>query len=185
MAFEMIGSGKDGPIALDGMDEARGTQCSTQEVGLEGPLLTGNWVLHHLGFVVRSISAIADEFASSISAHWDGQVTDDPIQQVRVAFFYPGDGRNPVFELVEPAAEASPVSNFLSKGGGLHHVCYEVDDLESALNEARGVGLAIVANPAPAVAFGFRRIAWICSKSRLLMELLERGAKAQNASNHP
>ena len=36
------------------------------------------------------------------------------------------------------------------------------------------VGLVIVANPAPAVAFAGRRIAWVCSKRRLLMELLER-----------
>ena len=33
--------------------------------------------------------------------------------------------------------DMSPVSNFLKKGGGLHHVCYEVDDLESGLREAK------------------------------------------------
>ena len=76
---------------------------------------------------------------------------------------------------MEPASETSPVSNFLKKGGGLHHVCYEIDDLESGLSEARSAGLVIVATPAPAVAFGGRRIAWVCSKSRLLVELLERG----------
>ena len=42
----------------------------------------------------------------------------------------PLDSRIPVYELVEPASEASPVSNFLKKRGGLHHVCYEIDDLE-------------------------------------------------------
>ncbi len=100
-----------------------------------------------------------------------------PVQRVRVAFFSPLDARNPVFELVEPASELSPVSNFLKKGAGLHHVCYEVDDLESALREAKATGLVIVAPPAPAVAFGGRRIAWVCSRSRLLMELLERDRK--------
>ena len=74
-------------------------------------------------------------------------------------------------------SEASPVSNFLKKGGGLHHVCYEIDDLESGLREARGAGLVIVADPAPAVAFDGRRIAWVCSKKRLLVELLERNRK--------
>ncbi len=75
---------------------------------------------------------------------------------------------------MEPASDLSPVSNFLKKGGGLHHVCYEIDDLESGLREARATGLAIVAAPTPAVAFDGRRIAWVCSRSRLLMELLER-----------
>jgi len=142
-----------------------------------GFLLRGNSLLHHLGFVVKSISAAADEFAFSMSAHWDGEITHDPIQRVRVAFFSPAEPRNPVFELVEPASEVSPVTNFLKKGGGLHHVCYEIDDLEAGLSDARGAGLVIIANPAPAVAFGGRRIAWVCSKTRLLVELLERTKK--------
>jgi methylmalonyl-CoA/ethylmalonyl-CoA epimerase len=142
-----------------------------------GFLLSGNGTLHHLGFVVASISAVAEEFAASISARWDSQIIHDPIQQVRVAFFGPVDPRNPVFELVEPASDVSPVSNFLKKCGGLHHVCYEIDDLEAGLRDARSAGLVIVARPAPAVAFGGRRIAWICSKNRLLTELLERNQK--------
>src|SRR3974390_2129320 len=80
-------------------------------VASAGPLLSGKAVLHHLGFVVRSISTVAEGFAASISASWDNQIIHDPIQRVRVAFFYPIDTRNPVFELVEPASDASPVSN--------------------------------------------------------------------------
>lgn len=109
-----------------------------------------------------------------MSARWDGQLIYDPMQRVRLAFFTPADPRNPVFELVEPAEPVSPVSNFLKKGGGLHHVCYEVDDMESSLRTAREAGLVIVALPKPAVAFGGRRISWISSRNRLLMELLER-----------
>ncbi len=145
--------------------------------GHTGFLPKGNATLHHLGFVVASIAAVAEEFAFSMSASWDGLITHDPIQRVRVAFFGPVDRRNPVFELIEPAGETSPVSNFLKMRGGLHHVCYEVDGLESNLRDARAAGLAMVAAPAPAVAFGGRRISWVCSKTRLLIELLERNAK--------
>ncbi|HTS07808.1 MAG TPA: VOC family protein [Candidatus Eisenbacteria bacterium] len=139
-----------------------------------GPISAGSGVLHHLGFVVPSISAAAEGFAASMSAHWDGRITYDPVQGVRVAFFRPADARNPVVELVEPASEASPVSHFLKKrGGGLHHMCYEVKDLDSTLREAKGAGFGVVAPPTPAVAFEGRRIAWI-NRNRLLMELLER-----------
>lgn len=139
-----------------------------------GPLLAGKCTLHHLGVVVASISSAAEEFAASISASWDGQIIHDPLQQVRVAFFKPSDVRNPVFELVEPAVEDSPVTNFLSKRVGLHHICYEIDDLESGLKAVRAAGLSIVSRPQPAVAFSGRRIAWVTSKQRLLMEFLER-----------
>jgi methylmalonyl-CoA/ethylmalonyl-CoA epimerase len=139
-----------------------------------GFLLSQRGALHHLGFVVKSISTVADEFAASMSAHWDGEIIHDPIQRVRVAFFSPVDSANPVYELVEPASEDSPVADFLKKRVGLHHVCYEVNDLDAALEAARSTGWAIASSPAPAVAFEGRRIAWIFSKTRLLMELLER-----------
>jgi methylmalonyl-CoA/ethylmalonyl-CoA epimerase len=142
-----------------------------------GPLLAGKCTLHHLGVVVASISAVAEEFAASMSASWDGQIIHDSLQQVRVAFFRPFDTRNPVFELVEPAAEDSPVTHFLSKRVGLHHICYEVDDLESSLKAARLSGFFIVSNPKPATAFGDRKIAWVTSKHRLLIEFLERKSK--------
>lgn len=161
---------------LNRPDEQRDCANSAQGDRV-GFLLRENGVLHHLGFVVASISTVAAEFATSMSASWDGEVIHDPIQRVRVAFFLPVDSRNPVFELVEPASERSPVSNFLNKRVGLHHVCYEVDDLESALQRAQRSGWAIASPPTPAVAFNGRRIAWVCSKTRLLMELLEREPK--------
>jgi methylmalonyl-CoA/ethylmalonyl-CoA epimerase len=164
------------PTLIESGYRLDGATASRNSVQTErgGFLPTGNCTLHHLGFVVASISAVAEEFAACMSANWDGRITHDPIQRVRVAFFYPADNHNPVFELVEPASEVSPVSNFLKKRGGLHHVCYEIDDLDSGLLHARKTGLVIVKTPAPAVAFNGRRIAWVCSKTRLLVELLER-----------
>jgi hypothetical protein len=85
-------------------------------------LLSGKAILHDLGLVVPAISAVADTFAASISASWDGQIIHDPLQQVRVALFKPVDARNPVFELVEPASDDSPVTSFLKKGGAAPRV---------------------------------------------------------------
>lgn len=83
-----------------------------------------------------------------------------------------GSGQ-PQIELVAPAGEDSPVRSFLSKGGGLHHLCYEVTQLESHLEMSRSQGGKLVRPPMPAVAFGGRKIAWIYSKERLLVEFLE------------
>lgn len=162
-------------VTLNNLDvQQGGTHLAQVDQGF---LLSENCTLHHLGFVVSSISTVAESFAASMLAHWDGEIIHDPIQRVRVAFFYPVDSRNPVFELVEPTSEGSPVSDFLKKGGGLHHVCYEVDDLDAALEKARRPTWTIASSPEPAVAFKARRIAWIFSEQRLLMELLERRLK--------
>lgn len=131
--------------------------------------------LHHIGFVVRSIREELEGFTSSVGATWNGEIFDDPLQQVRVTFLQPASAAEAAIELVEPTVGSSPVSRFLERGGGLHHLCYEVDDLEAALKLARTLGGLVVKQPLPAVAFKGRRIAWVVTRNRLVIEYLERG----------
>ncbi len=130
--------------------------------------------LHHVGFVVSSIQKSANTFALSLGATWDGNIVFDPLQKVSVAFFRGRNTADPLIELVEPAGLASPVTRFLKHGGGLHHLCYEVQNLESHLEFCKLIGNIIIRPPVPAVAFGGRRIAWAVNRKRLLMEFLER-----------
>src|SRR5258708_499355 len=117
--------------------------------------------LHHWGFVVSDIRASAAGFVTSLGASWAGVVYDDPHQRVKVAFLATRDS-DPLIELVEPAGENSPVARFLrERGGGLHHICYEVEDLEASIEDLRARGALIAKRPLPAVAFAGRRIAWV------------------------
>jgi catechol 2,3-dioxygenase-like lactoylglutathione lyase family enzyme len=76
--------------------------------------------------------------------------------------------------LVQPLGESSPVFRFLrDKGAGLHHVCYEVDNIEEYLAKMRLQGAVIAKRPKPATAFGGRRIAWVITSERFVIELLE------------
>ena len=135
--------------------------------------------LHHVGYVVESIEKSAESFLRSLAAEWDRQIIHDPLQTARVAFFTPRAPGNPVIELVEPAGEQSAVAKFLARGGGFHHLCYEVNSLDSQLAWTRANGDLIARPAAPAVAFGSRRIAWIYTKGRMLIEYLEReGSRA-------
>ena len=129
---------------------------------------------HHVGFAVASIEKLAPGFARSLGANWNGEIIHDAVQEARVAFLYCGDQRNPAVELVEPAGETSRLHKFLTRGGGLHHICYEVDSLDDQLRESRAGKCLVVKNPLPAVAFGGRRIAWIYTPEKLLVEYLER-----------
>lgn len=139
---------------------------------------------HHVGFVVASIADIAQSFAKSIDAEWDGHIIYDPHQIVQVTFLRSRSAADPLFELIEPAGQGSPVLSFLQKyGGGLHHVCYVVDDLDKELQGSRSKGNLVVRQPAPATAFGGRRIAWVYTKTRLVIEYLEKGGVAQQGSH--
>jgi methylmalonyl-CoA/ethylmalonyl-CoA epimerase len=132
--------------------------------------------LHHLGFVVADIASAMPGFLRAMGASWDSQIFTDPNQKVKVAFLNtrPGDAQ---VELVQPDGGDSPVLRFLNeKGGGLHHACYEVEDLEQELSDFRGRGCLIVKRPKPAVAFQGRRIAWVLTPEKFLVELLEEGS---------
>lgn len=129
--------------------------------------------LHHVGFVVATIEESIHQFARSLGAQRNGPIFTDPIQKVKVAFLMTA-ATDAQIELVEANAEDSPVSRFLAKAGpGLHHLCYEVEDIEKTLTRMRTDGALIAKPPRPAVAFGGRRIAWVLTKERLLVEILE------------
>jgi methylmalonyl-CoA/ethylmalonyl-CoA epimerase len=149
------------------MDSSMGAIAPSSASAPEG-------TFHHVGFVVASISGSVRGFIDMLQAEWDGVIFHDPNQLVRVTFLRGKDAGSPLLELVEPAAENSPVIPFLKKGGGLHHLCYEVEDLEQRLVFCRSKGSLIARPPLPAVAFGGRRIAWVYTKNKLLLEYLER-----------
>ena len=83
-------------------------------------------------------------------------------------------GDNGLLELLEPHGEGSPVQRHLSKGGGLFHLCFEVDDLEGTLQRLRDTGEAIVVRePQPAPAIDHRRVAFVVTTSRDVIEFVE------------
>jgi methylmalonyl-CoA/ethylmalonyl-CoA epimerase len=97
---------------------------------------------------------------------------DDPIQKVSVCFLSRGKG-DTVIELVAPFGINSPIDGTLKKGGGTYHVCYQVPDINAAIDHLTGQGSLLVSGPVPAVAFEMREIAWIMTEVGLLVELLQ------------
>jgi methylmalonyl-CoA/ethylmalonyl-CoA epimerase len=132
--------------------------------------------LDHVGFVAASIRDIAPAVAESTGTTWSGEIIHDPLQSVNVTFLRRSLPHEPSVELVEPVGTDSPVFRFLERGGGLHHLCYEVQSLERQLSLSRATGGLVVKPPLPAVAFGGRRIAWVYTRQKLLIEFLERSS---------
>ncbi len=129
---------------------------------------------------MSDITAGMAGFQDSMAATWDGCIYEDPLQKVKLVFLAtrPGDA---LIELIEPANEDSPVARFLrEKGGGLHHLCYEVADLENGIAEMKSRGSLMAKPPKPAVAFQGRRVAWMLTPGKLLVELLEQSLGGAN-----
>src|SRR5215475_11644536 len=121
------------------------TSSANQEISVSeaGTVAT----LHHVGFVVASILEEIEGFTASVGATWNGEIFDDPLQQVKVTFLQPAAPAEASIELIEPTVDSSPVSRFLARGGGLHHLCHEVDDLQEELKGARSLGGLVVKQP--------------------------------------
>jgi methylmalonyl-CoA/ethylmalonyl-CoA epimerase len=127
---------------------------------------------HHVGVVVKSIEHTANHYRQNLHLEPRSEIIEDPIQKVNVQFWgRPGDATS--VELIEPLGEDSPVQKALFKGGGLNHLCYEVDDIMSALEEALANGALQVGALAPATAFGGRRITFLYYRHIGLIELVE------------
>ena len=97
--------------------------------------------LHHIGIVVENIQKSLGE----LTKYLDFESTTMPSlvgsQKVNICFL---KTNNVFLELIEPAEENSPISNFIKKGGGFHHLCFEVDDIHLELEKMEKNGAHII-----------------------------------------
>lgn len=127
--------------------------------------------LHHVGIVVQNIERSGDSYAQKLGFRPLSSIFTDPLQRVRIQLW--GNEYTVSLELIEPLGEDSPVRRFLEKGGGLHHLCFEVTDIVAAVEHARSHGGIVVSEPVPAVAFEGRRVAFLFFQDIGLVEFEE------------
>lgn len=130
--------------------------------------------LLHVGVAVPELDPAAKMLETLFGLRVVSGSFDDPIQKVSVNFLAQTDADVAEIELIAPLTEDAPIRSMLNKtGGGAYHLCFETNDLDRALAHVRQNKCLLVSAPAPAVAFGGRRIAWFYTPSRLLVELVD------------
>lgn len=128
--------------------------------------------IDHLGIAVPELEKAIVLYTSLLGKGPDHieEVTD---QKVRAAFFKIGESN---FELLEPTAPDSPISKFLEKrGGGIHHVCVEVDDIDACLADYKAQGVELI-DETPRIGAHGKRVAFVHPKATggVLLELSEK-----------
>lgn len=112
--------------------------------------------LDHIGIAVSSIDDAIGIYRTLGLAETGRETVEG--QGVVTAFLPVGDTR---LELLEPTGADSPIAKFLAKRGpGIHHVCFAVDDLESALAELKAQGYRLV-HESPVPGAGGTRVAFL------------------------
>ncbi|BCA81118.1 methylmalonyl-CoA epimerase [Desulfuromonas sp. AOP6] len=97
--------------------------------------------INHIGIAVHSLESALPLYRDVMGMAFEG--TEEVAEQkVRVAFLAVGESR---IELLEPTSPDSPVAKFLEKNGeGVHHIAYQVDDLEAALADMAAKGVRLI-----------------------------------------
>jgi len=127
---------------------------------------------------IDHVAIVVDDIEAALGFWRDGlgleltHVEDVPDQESVVAFLPTGDSE---VELVKPSTSVSGVARFLERRGpGIHHICFEVEDLAACLERLEASGIRLV-NREPVIGTGGKRIAFIHPEGThgVLVELYE------------
>ena len=97
--------------------------------------------INHLGVATKSIGEALKFWGDALGLeNIHTETVED--QKVRVAMLPVGESR---IELLEPTGDDSPISKFLEKrGGGIHHIAVEVEDIEASLAKLKSEGARLI-----------------------------------------
>lgn len=126
--------------------------------------------LHHVGYVVSDIDVAAETYRTL--GFVDGERHEIPEQKIVAMTFHAGHGW---MELIQPTDPEGPIAAFMAKRGeGVHHVAWQVDDIEAKLAELKSAGVQLIDETPRTGAHGWR-IAFIHPKAchGVLTELVQ------------
>ena len=105
--------------------------------------------LNHVAIAVPDLEAAAAQYRGALGADV-GPALDQPDHGVTVIFI---TLPNTKIELLYPLGDASPIAKFLEKNpaGGIHHICYEVDDLLAARDRLTASGARVLGDGTPKI----------------------------------
>lgn len=127
--------------------------------------------INHVAIVVKEIQPALEFWRDSLGLELT-HVEDLPSQEAVVAFLPTGESN---IELVKPTTGDSGIARFLEKRGpGIHHICLEVDDIETLLTRLKEREIQLI-NEEPIIGAGGKRVAFIHPSSAfgVLVELNE------------
>ncbi len=127
--------------------------------------------INHIAIVVDDIDAALVFWRDALGLELS-HVEDVSEEESIVAFLHAGKNE---IELVKPTTSDSGVARYLERRGpGLHHICFEVDDIAACLNRLKSRGMQLI-NEQPTIGTGGKQIAFVHPKSThgVLVELYQ------------
>ena len=139
--------------------------------------------IDHVAVVVRDLESALQFYRDTLGIQ-PSRVLDFPREGVRIAFLPLGSAGGSEIELLEPTDPTGSVARFLEqRGGGLHHICLEVPDIERALAELRAAGARVLDDSPRPTAEGRGIFLHPKGTGGVLLELVQRASEAPDEAN--
>ena len=125
--------------------------------------------ISHVGLAVRSIAGALPFYREILG------LKEESLDETDGARIAGVDAGGTLVELLEAEREDSPIAKFIARRGpGIHHICFEVDDLDATLERCREKGVRLI-DEAPRMGAEGKRIAFLhpASTAGILIELTE------------
>jgi methylmalonyl-CoA epimerase len=117
--------------------------------------------IHHIAIAVRDLEEAATRFGGLLGL---GRSERYDVASMKVSCLFLPVGESNI-ELLEPQSEDSAVGKFLAKRGeGIHHICFEVDDIEASMRRFEEQGARLI-DKAPRPGAGGHLVAFVHPKS--------------------
>ena len=132
--------------------------------------------IDHICFAVKNISEGISYWEDLFGYRQMTEVIVNSLQKVKVSFLCKEDSM--LVKLIEPLAGNQSLVNFVNRGGGFHHLCFRVEDMDKQISELKGKGLLMLVPPQPGEAFNNHDIAFMLARNGLNVELIDTSEKA-------
>ncbi len=105
--------------------------------------------LNHVAIAVPDLEVAAANYRDTLGAKISNPL-ELPDHGVKTVFV---ELPNTKLELLHPLGDDSPIQKFLEKnpGGGMHHICYEVEDIYAARDKLEGDGMRVLGDGEPSI----------------------------------
>jgi len=132
-------------------------------------------IIDHICFAVKSLDDSIEYWSRLFGYRQMTEIIENTRQKVKVTFL--SKENSVLIKLIEPVETNLSLMNFVSRGGGFHHICFRCSNVSDRMKELKEKGLLILVPPQPGEAFNDHSIGFMLAKNGLNIELIDTDEK--------
>ena len=111
--------------------------------------------VHHIGVACQDIEQAIEDFKKYHNIIWNSDIVTDDLQNAKLCMVKTDLGLD--FEFIS----GDQVTRLIKKGISYYHICYEVESLESTIEDYLSKGAIMISEPKPAILFDNKRVSFL------------------------